>query len=167
MSSGLQPYVLDTQIKRVSELNSTPMFSTVGVEFTGRGGGQKHMCFVDLEKSFNLVHCGILWEVLHEYGVQSLLQRVWCTLPAVCQDCSQLILGSGMDNISAAEFEWDDNQHLDVWSHGSWPHRTCWRDYSLSTGLGTPCDPNGKVKGRVQREKSGFLYLDCREVQEH
>ncbi|KAK3550827.1 hypothetical protein QTP70_005743 [Hemibagrus guttatus] len=29
-----------------------------------------HMCFVDMEKAFNNVPCGILWEVLWEYGVQ-------------------------------------------------------------------------------------------------
>ncbi|KAK3507545.1 hypothetical protein QTP70_028447, partial [Hemibagrus guttatus] len=29
-----------------------------------------HMCFVDLEKAFDRVPCGILWEVLWEYGVR-------------------------------------------------------------------------------------------------
>ena len=32
-----------------------------------------HMCFVDLEKAFDHVPCGILWEVLREYRVGGLL----------------------------------------------------------------------------------------------
>ncbi|KAK3517658.1 hypothetical protein QTP70_014900 [Hemibagrus guttatus] len=34
-----------------------------------------HMCFVDLEKAFDHVPCGILWEVLWEYGVRGPLLR--------------------------------------------------------------------------------------------
>ncbi|KAK3513146.1 hypothetical protein QTP70_007479 [Hemibagrus guttatus] len=34
-----------------------------------------HMCFVDLEKAFDRVPCGILWEVLWEYGVRGPLLR--------------------------------------------------------------------------------------------
>ena len=34
-----------------------------------------HMCFVDLEKAFDRVHRGILWEVLREYGVRGPLLR--------------------------------------------------------------------------------------------
>ncbi|KAK3523662.1 hypothetical protein QTP70_006725 [Hemibagrus guttatus] len=34
-----------------------------------------NMCFVDLEKTFNHVPCGILWEVLWEYGVRGPLLR--------------------------------------------------------------------------------------------
>ncbi|KAK3532073.1 hypothetical protein QTP86_006799 [Hemibagrus guttatus] len=37
-----------------------------------------HMCFVDLEKAFDRVLLGILWEVLWEYGVRGpLLRAVW------------------------------------------------------------------------------------------
>ncbi|KAK3530860.1 hypothetical protein QTP70_003637 [Hemibagrus guttatus] len=37
-----------------------------------------HMCFVDFEKAFDHVPCGILWEVLWEYGVRGpLLRAVW------------------------------------------------------------------------------------------
>ncbi|KAK3549447.1 hypothetical protein QTP86_001448 [Hemibagrus guttatus] len=37
-----------------------------------------HMCFVDMEKTFNRVPHGILWEVLWEYGVHGpLLRTVW------------------------------------------------------------------------------------------
>ncbi|KAK3538885.1 hypothetical protein QTP86_018754 [Hemibagrus guttatus] len=34
-----------------------------------------HMCFVDLKKAFDRVPCGILWEVLWEYGVRGPLLR--------------------------------------------------------------------------------------------
>ncbi|KAI3375113.1 hypothetical protein L3Q82_021636 [Scortum barcoo] len=34
-----------------------------------------HMCFVDLEKAFDHVPCGILWGVLREYGVRGPLLR--------------------------------------------------------------------------------------------
>ncbi|KAK3574244.1 hypothetical protein QTP86_004402 [Hemibagrus guttatus] len=34
-----------------------------------------HMCFVDLEKAFDHIPCGILWEVLWEYGVRGPLLR--------------------------------------------------------------------------------------------
>ncbi|KAK3518362.1 hypothetical protein QTP86_018292, partial [Hemibagrus guttatus] len=34
-----------------------------------------HMCFVDLVNAFDRVHCGILWEVLWEYGVCGPLLR--------------------------------------------------------------------------------------------
>ncbi|KAI3375087.1 hypothetical protein L3Q82_021613, partial [Scortum barcoo] len=34
-----------------------------------------HMCFVDLEKVFDRVPYGILWGVLHEYGVRGPLLR--------------------------------------------------------------------------------------------
>ncbi|KAK3528527.1 hypothetical protein QTP70_001730 [Hemibagrus guttatus] len=34
-----------------------------------------HTCFVDLEKAFDRVPCGILWEVLWEYGVRGPLLR--------------------------------------------------------------------------------------------
>ncbi|KAK3545682.1 hypothetical protein QTP70_010761 [Hemibagrus guttatus] len=64
-----------------------------------------HMCFVDLEKAFDHVPCGILWEVLWEYGVHGPLLRAvrslynpgagaWFALPAVSQTCSQCMLGS-------------------------------------------------------------------------
>ena len=32
-----------------------------------------HMCFVDLEKVYDLVPQGVLWEKLWEYGVDGLL----------------------------------------------------------------------------------------------
>ncbi|KAK3528573.1 hypothetical protein QTP70_003741 [Hemibagrus guttatus] len=39
-----------------------------------------HMCFVDLEKAFDRVLCGILWEVLWEYGVRGPLLRAVLSL---------------------------------------------------------------------------------------
>ena len=37
-----------------------------------------HMCFVDLEKVFDHVPCGIVWEVLQEFRVGGpLLRAVW------------------------------------------------------------------------------------------
>ena len=59
-----------------------------------------HMCFVDLEKVFDYVPCGILWEVLQEYGVggpplravRSLYNRF--ALPTVSQTCYPCTLDS-------------------------------------------------------------------------
>ncbi|KAI3362616.1 hypothetical protein L3Q82_001619 [Scortum barcoo] len=47
-----------------------------------------HMCFV------LCVHRGILWGVLHEYGVQGPLLRAgaWFALPAISHTCSQCML---------------------------------------------------------------------------
>ena len=63
-----------------------------------------HMCFVDLEKAFDRVPRGILWEVLREYGVRGPLLRAVRSLYdrsrslvriAVSQTCSLCMLDSG------------------------------------------------------------------------
>ncbi|KAI3352271.1 hypothetical protein L3Q82_005173 [Scortum barcoo] len=63
-----------------------------------------HMCFVDLEKAFDRVPRGILWGVLHEYGVRGPLLRAVRSLydrsrslvhalPAVSQTCFPVHVG--------------------------------------------------------------------------
>ena len=71
-----------------------------------------HMCFGDLEKAFDHVPRGILWEVIQEYGVGGPLLRAARSLY---------------------------NQHLQVCDHGSWPEKggllhQGWRRVPASSG---------------------------------
>ncbi len=54
------------------------------------------MCFVDLEKAYDLVLQEILWEVLQEYGVRGSLLRATQSLNAQSESCVQVI-GSNLD----------------------------------------------------------------------
>ncbi|KAK3538698.1 hypothetical protein QTP86_013041 [Hemibagrus guttatus] len=117
VSSDLRPHVLDTRVKRGAELSydhhlvsnlgyrrSNGVFDLVVEHWTssipstgclrvcGSLPNQSTCVFVDLEKAFNRVPYGIMWEVLWEYGVRGPLLRAvrslyngagaWFALPA-------------------------------------------------------------------------------------
>ena len=50
-----------------------------------------YMCFVDLEKAYDRVPRGLLWEVLKEYGVPEPLRRAIRSLYSKSQSCVRVL----------------------------------------------------------------------------
>ncbi|KAI3358019.1 hypothetical protein L3Q82_003043 [Scortum barcoo] len=143
-----------------------------------------HMCFVDLEKAFDRVPRGILWGVLHEYGVRGPLLRAVRSLydrsrslvriagndvvllASSSQDLQHVLLERFAAECEAAGMR--INQHLQIRGHGTRPEKGGvpspgeWRGPASSGGVQVSLGSCSRVRERWSvRLTGGLVQRPC------